>query len=342
MGPPDALPYDRPGEREDVVTLRDEFAQLRFVVRGELRRDVRRYRRDVAWHLTLPRVPAHRRRAGEVWGIAMVRNEEDIVRTTIEHMLAQGLDRVLVSDNLSTDGTAQILRDLAGGDSRVLVATDSLDAYHQDHKMTLLARYASRAGADWLVPFDADELWFAESTTVAEHLRGLGSESGLVGIVQAWLHDCVPLAAPGEDWSSDELLLNATPAKLTKVAVRAHPLVRINFGNHSAARAGAWAAGLHIAHAAYRSPEQLAGKVRRGNAALELADRASGYGGHWRHLATLSDEQIDELWTQAQSSIPLPDLPLNTGGPVVRCQPLEWQSWDPQGVLTPGRGEDLR
>ncbi len=272
----------------------------------------------------------------------MVRNEEDIIRTTISHMLAQGLDRVLVSDNLSTDSTPHVLHDLARQDPRVLLVTDTLDAYHQDHKMTLLARYASRAGADWLVPFDADELWFAESTSVAQHLRDLGAAPRPVGTVRAWWHDCVTLARPEQDWRAADFLLNATPAPLMKIAVRAHPLVRINFGNHSAARAGDQADGLHIAHAAYRSPKQLAGKVRRGSSALELADRASGYGGHWRRLATLSDQQIDALWAQAQSGTALPDIPLNTGGPLIRCRPLEWRTWDPQALLTPRSHEEVR
>lgn len=324
------------------MTLRDELLQLRYVARGELDAVSRRRRREVARHLSLPRMRPRRRRAGEVWGITMVRNEEDIIRTTIDHMVAQGLDRVLVSDNLSTDSTPDILQDLARRQPRVLVVTDTLDAYHQDHKMTLLGRYASRAGADWLVPFDADELWFAESTSVAEHLRSLGAADRPVGTVRACWHDCVPLAPPGRDWRAADFLLNATPATLAKVAVRAHPLVRINFGNHSATRAGAQADGLHIAHAAYRSPKQLAGKVRRGSSALQLAERASGYGGHWRQLARLSDQQIDELWAQAQGGRALPDIPLNTGGPLVRCHPLEWRTWDPEGLLASSFHEDSR
>jgi hypothetical protein len=47
-------------------------------------------------------------------------------------------------------------------DSRVHVVTDREPAYFQAAKMTRLARAAARAGADWVVPFDADELWFAD------------------------------------------------------------------------------------------------------------------------------------------------------------------------------------
>jgi hypothetical protein len=324
------------------VTLRDELLQLRYVARGEIDAEARKRRHEVARHLSLPPTRPRRRRIGEVWGITMVRNEEDVIRTTIDHLFAQGVDRVLVSDNLSTDGTPQILRDLARNESRLVVATDTLEAYHQDHKMTLMARYASRAGADWLVPFDADELWFAESTSVADHLRDLGGATPRVGTVRASWHDCVPLAARGQDWRTDDFLVNGTPASLAKVAVRAHPLVRINFGNHSAARAGDRAGGLHIAHVAYRSPHQLAAKVRRGSSALALAERGSMYGWHWRNLARLSDRQIDALWVRAQSGTPLPDIPLNTGGPLVRCQPLEWRTWDPEGLLTSWSHGDVR
>lgn len=321
------------------MRIRNEITQLRWVVRGELDRELRRQRREVRRHLSLPQLPKRRRRVGEVWGISMVRNEADIVRTTLEHLLDQGLDRLLVSDNLSTDGTRQILQSLARNDPRILVATDDLDAFHQDHKITLLARHASLAGADWLVPFDGDEMWFAESRSVAEHLRQLGLEQDVVGTVTASSHDCIPLSPVVDDRRSSSFLLNATPAELKKVAVRAHPTVRISAGNHRAARAGAVRAGLRIAHAAYRGPDQLARKVRDGVEALTLANQASGIGWHWRHLAKLSDDEVAQLWAQAQSGESLPEVPLNVGGPMVPCRPLAWQTWDPNRCLTPRQGE---
>ena len=67
--------------------------------------------------------------------------------------------------------TREFLLNLASRDPRIHVALDEEPAYHQSEKMTWLAHCAWRAGADWIVPFDADEFWFAPGRSVAEALR---------------------------------------------------------------------------------------------------------------------------------------------------------------------------
>ena len=41
----------------------------------------------------------------------LLRDEEDIVRENLDFHLAQGVDRVIVTDNGSEDGTVEILRE---------------------------------------------------------------------------------------------------------------------------------------------------------------------------------------------------------------------------------------
>ena len=95
-------------------------------------------------------------------------------------MLAQGVDGIIVVDNGSTDGTRAALDALALGDPRVHVGTDSEPGFYQGMKTSYLAHLAWRAGADWVVPFDADEFWFAEACAVAERLRQLRSDRACV------------------------------------------------------------------------------------------------------------------------------------------------------------------
>ena len=312
--------------------VRQEIAQLRAVARDEVRLDTRRRRREVSKHLRLPSLPWRTRQRGEVWGVTMVRNEEDVLGAVLEHLLEQGLDRILVADNLSDDSTPALLHDYAARDPRILLGYDGLDAYHQDHKMTLLARAASRWGADWIVPFDADELWFAETRSVAEHLRWLGSSPEFVGTVGSQMHDAIPQGPIG-NWTTAAMSVNATAADLGKVAVRAHPTVRIGFGNHGAARYGMRREGLRIAHVAYRNPLQLARKVRQGSRALKLTAHAADVGGHWRDMSKLSDRDVLALWQDLQAGVPHPEVGLNVGGPIVSCHPQSWKCWDPANEL---------
>jgi len=86
--------------------------------------------------------------------ISMMRDEEDICYWTAKHMLTQ-VDKVIVIDNASVDSTGTILRDLG-----VEVIDDADTSYYQSRKMTWLAQRAQRDGFDWVIPFDADEVWY--------------------------------------------------------------------------------------------------------------------------------------------------------------------------------------
>ncbi len=95
----------------------------------------------------------------QIVGLMLARNEADILRVNLLHHLSSGIDRFLVVDNGSSDGTDRILHDLARG-GRVRWTYDS-GLYRQAEITTELAREASREGADWVIPIDADEFWLA-------------------------------------------------------------------------------------------------------------------------------------------------------------------------------------
>ena len=80
--------------------------------------------------------------------ITMVRDEADIIDWTLDHLLNQGIDHIIVADNLSVDETGWKLAALANT-GRVTVLQDDEPGYYQDEKMTRLAHMAA-------IDFDAD------------------------------------------------------------------------------------------------------------------------------------------------------------------------------------------
>ena len=94
----------------------------------------------------------------------MVRNEPDIVRLSVLHHLRTGVDHVLLVDNRSSDETREVVEELGCG-SRVTAWRDESE-WHQEAMFTELAREAFRLGADWVVPFDADEFWVTPGTSL--------------------------------------------------------------------------------------------------------------------------------------------------------------------------------
>jgi hypothetical protein len=149
----------------------------------------------------------------KIFGICMVRNEADVIRLSLLHQLALGLDRILIIDNGSTDGTVEVLECLSRDDPRIQWHPEP-DPYQQSAALTALAREALRQGADWVVPFDADEFWWVRSgslrTLLAETPAG-ALRAPLVNFIQR--RDQVVATEPG--------LLSMT--RRVPWAVRVHP-----------------------------------------------------------------------------------------------------------------------
>jgi hypothetical protein len=96
-----------------------------------------------------------------VVAVGTVRDEADIIGTTVVHMLAE-VDLVILEDHLSVDATPHILAALDQiYPGRLLLQRDPSPLFDQAGRMNALARLARDRGADWIVPFDADEIWYS-------------------------------------------------------------------------------------------------------------------------------------------------------------------------------------
>jgi len=90
-------------------------------------------------------------------GVAMVRNEADILEAFVRHNLAV-LDRMLVVDHGSMDGTSQILASLVREGLAVDAVRDDARGYPLQATIVALTRRAfADHAADFVVPLDSDE-----------------------------------------------------------------------------------------------------------------------------------------------------------------------------------------
>lgn len=231
-----------------------------------------------------------------VIGVTMVRDEADVIGATLANLFAQGVDRVIAADNLSSDGTLAILESF--GD-RVHVVADDEPGYYQDEKMSRLAGMAHKAGASWVLPFDADEMWHgAGGSTISEALSGCDAD---VVMAPGWDHIATAGGGLFSPWRRHD------PQTLCKVAFRSHRLARLNMGNHDVRGAGDRRVGgpLEFRHFQYRTLGQMSRKLRTGRAAYLASDVHELHGTHWREGGLLDDEQMAEKWERLCSE---PDL----------------------------------
>jgi Glycosyl transferase family 2 len=91
-------------------------------------------------------------------GLASVRDNAGVIEATLRHLLAHGVDRILLIDHKSQDGTSDILARLAAETGRLEI-TRREDRYY-DHGVwvTALLSRAETFAPTWIVPFDADEI----------------------------------------------------------------------------------------------------------------------------------------------------------------------------------------
>lgn len=222
----------------------------------------------------------------EVIAISMVKDEADVIAETVTHMLGQ-VDGVIVADNGSTDGTREILEQLP-----VELIDDPDPAYYQSAKMSRLAAIAGERGARWVIPFDADEIWYSPFGRIADALADRPET-----IATATLYDHVATAADEAGTPVERIgWRRRDPAPLPKVAVRPALPVEIHQGNHGASYSTTSIDGLLVVrHFPYRSPEQFVTKARNGAAAYAATDLPTNQGAHWRQYGALLEAHGPEV-----------------------------------------------
>ena len=223
-----------------------------------------------------------------VWAVGIVRDEADIIEATVTRMLRK-VDHVLIADNRSVDGTGEILRSL----DRVTVMVDPDPNFYvvaqQARRTTALASLAAQRGAEWVVPFDADEVWVADDgRRLGDVLKEL-PDSVFLARAQMLNHVVTDRDPSGPD--PPARMVYRRPEfdhRTPKVACRTRPGLWIMQGNHHATYRGAvwprYVDGLlHIHHFPVRSAAQLARKMRY---------RAAGLGGSARTLPHFVSSEI--------------------------------------------------
>lgn len=210
-----------------------------------------------------------------VAAIILAKDEADIIGHTVVHLLNH-VDEVLLYDNNSTDGSSQIMRRLAARYDNVHYKHDPNEAHYQSRKMTAFAHEAYQRGHRWVLPVDADEIWYApEGRSIRDWLDANGREIQFVKAA-IYNHVCTSQDNPGEvDPVNRICWRQRVPLDIRwgKVACRCRPDLVIENGNHSARTEGVGMTGygLEIRHFPYRSKEQFVSKSMNGYNGLRAA-----------------------------------------------------------------------
>ena len=252
-----------------------------------------------------------------VYGVSMVRNEVDVVRLNLQYHLSLGVDRMIVIDNGSTDGTDEALQQISSRDARVSWSYDD-GPFLPSAVITRLAREAFRAGADWVVPIDADEFWYAPAgdfrevlkdsragVLVAQVVNFIQRRSQMKSSPDALLYMTRRVASPvGPPGHGQGLVESGEIAFVEKMyppkcICRPAKKVEIETGHHKVYNADGpkeHTAKIVCLHAPIRSKAALEERIRTAGRAAE-AGRKPGQGRNRRRLTELQGESaIEQEW----------------------------------------------
>ena len=234
----------------------------------------------------------------------LVKDEADIIADTLAHLF-EHVDWIYVSDNGSSDATRSIVDSFPA----VTLIDDLEIGYWQSYKTTALAMCASEDGHSWVVPCDADELWYVAADPgrrIADFLAGQAPD---VQMVSAELYNHVPTDLDPNKGTVFQRIgwRKRERGALPKTACRLHPSLVIHAGNHHATYDGPAlrVGGLCVRHFSWRSAKQYVRKIRNGIVAYAATDLPEGTGLHWRMWQRVYEESGSTLEEIANHSLRL-------------------------------------
>jgi glycosyltransferase involved in cell wall biosynthesis len=235
----------------------------------------------------------------------LVRDEQDVLRENLDYHLARGVDEVILMDNLSSDGTADIAREYERA-GKLHYMFQPRDDYSQGRWVTQMAHRAIHEfGADWVINGDADEFWCPRGGSIKDAFASIEANTVAVSVERS---NFVPRIDNGEPfWQRMNIRrvvsLNPIGEPLpAKVAHRALDDVVVEQGNHRVRVGGRLAdcapGPLTILHFPIRSRAQFKNKIAKGGAAYARNTELDQItGSAWRFLYGLYlDGRLDEVY----------------------------------------------
>ena len=164
----------------------------------------------------------------------LVRNEQDVLMENILYHLEQGVDHFLITDNLSTDKTKDIIDDFVKKGVATYIYQNE-NNYNQAIWVSKMAQMAYENKADWIIHSDADEFWFPPESFTLKQFIGKHIWSNILYVDR---YDFVAVDLDGLPfwkkliYKKKESLTNLGNPIGAKVIHKAYDSVHVQQGNH--------------------------------------------------------------------------------------------------------------
>jgi len=239
----------------------------------------------------------------------LVKDEVDIIEDNIRFHARMGVDCFAVMDNLSTDGTREVLHSLQE-EFDLHIIEQKCQNYQQAVWMTELAHYAKKyLKADLVISNDADEFWLPkQGTNLRDHLyasdsvvtlkrRNMVLEERALQADYDYRTARFSVANPILYNSETQKTSDAISMLLVKISpktiVNPHGLIRLKGGNHWAKHGWRWINArncndITVYHYPIRSYAKFEANIK--NRKRLLSRTNARMGDHYRRWVRLLEE----------------------------------------------------
>lgn len=231
-----------------------------------------------------------------ILGFVLIKNEEDIIESTIRHFLAEELDHIYAIDNLSSDNTPTILKKLKEEfPEKITILQDNEFAYYQSKKMNKYIQEYANIG-DWIIPFDSDEIWFSRNKQSLKELLYFCAYD----VIECPVYDMLPSLGSNINNPILDIKKRKTQSQLFPVVTfKYEKNCWLEIGNHQVIHSGNKTYGdIEVCHYQYRSFDQFCRKLKNGKEVLEATNLNNGIGFHWREGGSFSAEMLWNKWVE--------------------------------------------
>jgi glycosyltransferase involved in cell wall biosynthesis len=235
----------------------------------------------------------------KVFALLMVKNEIDVIEANIRYLQSQDIDEIFIADNLSTDGTYETIQKIKWREShKITLIRDDEVGYYQSAKMNSWSRECFQMGADYVIPIDADEIWYSldNDKTLGEAIKTIDAD-----IFVAKSIDFVPTIL--DNFNEPNFIKRMVYRKtnsdsFSAVAFNYSEGYELEMGNHNIRNHPGKRVSnvIGIRHYQYRSFPQFIKKVKNGKLAYDNTNFPEFMGSHWRKLGSMDEEELKNYW----------------------------------------------
>jgi glycosyltransferase involved in cell wall biosynthesis len=250
-----------------------------------------------------------------------VKDEVELVETTIAHLRAIGIDMIIACDMGSTDGTLDVLERHRSDDDFWIVRLTERTTTEEWSRANL--ELAKKVDVDWVAFLDADEYLLPATRSLKSCEALIDADVLIIDVFNIPLGPRGPLMPNRlglSDYGEIALITEPIPQFRSymqdspnapfirmewppKVMARPERIVAVNDGAHSvmsvegARLRSAKSNDMLIAHLPFSTRPRFARKIDNIRRVFEIHDEYMGrdLGWHWRHWLTLADQgRLDE------------------------------------------------